>query len=353
MKKLVTVLFAATALIASCTSEEKPETPAGPPEIAFEIDEDLDVKTRGEIKTSFSTGQFFNAFAWKSGDASAFFDLRGKTTSPTEAKLVDKAADTDNKQYWPDGTINMRFMAFYPFQASGLTPTWAGMSMSTDYEVKTDFYSQEDLLYAYTPVSGKTAPLHFRHALTRVTFSCKVADVPGGTTSVKVKSITLNGAPVKGKFSFTAGTGATSTTYEGGTLAWNGRTTGNRTATLINGGNDYARDIKAATSSYVSIFNDAYAGKDSFFLVPLFDHPAANSIQMSIVFTVNGIDRPAITAYVPTLTGAANDAKKWNPNVHVNYQLTYNVGNAAGQILFTGITVQSWGSAQDVPVSLN
>lgn len=105
--------------------------------------------------------------------------------------------------FWPGEGFKMRFSAYSPFTASGLTYSGGaeGAYPTLSYRVPTNINSQTDLLAAKTgEMAGdyyNTVSLDFKHICTAVQF-VEGPDMQHGT----IESITFKGIPYIGKYSY-------------------------------------------------------------------------------------------------------------------------------------------------------
>lgn len=357
MKKisLASTLLIVSGLLASCTSEERIEAPA-PADIRFEVaNDEFNVQSRATSMTASGlVGKNFNLFGTGVPGASPFnHKMKVNATTGNGSIVIDET--TPPTYYWPATTPAMNFFAVYPHMSSGWTAfTESSTALKRSYTIETTaFGSTTDLLVAYQSVDAKMAsiPLNFKHALTKVTFTLTLTNTSAAT--VYVKSVEMSNLKITRPFELTAasytalGTGATIGTSTGTDLAagpWNGAATG--TGSLTTGTLTQGTQAKVFTtgSTQSAIFGTANAN-DHFIVMPVDGHPAA--VKLDVVFSVNGLERPLST----TLPAGTDETKMWKAGRHINYELQYNLDE--NKLLFGGITVEGWGTMQNIPVPIN
>ncbi|MDD3038674.1 DUF1566 domain-containing protein [Bacteroides sp.] len=187
--------------VSGCNKEELPYYEPSGDAIAFH---DGDSWTRAAVKTSFAEGDKIGVFGYylPSGTWSA----NSSNTAPNFMYNKAMTAATNGKDftysptmYWPaDTDASLSFFAYYPFtDNNGITvsdQTTTGAPTLT-YTVNPDVTKQVDLLTSKPLTDRKKADgaiaFEFKHALTRVSISGKLADTSMDQvviTSVKLTS---------------------------------------------------------------------------------------------------------------------------------------------------------------------
>lgn len=192
MKKNSFFLLALTGLsLASCSSDEVTDVNPGN---AIEFQTVVGKSTRAEYTTNGANAlSEFKVWAFATDGTAPFMD--GLKVSKTEGKWGYGAT-----QYWPKAQVN--FYAVAPYSVVATINKEA--QTITDYVVKTD--AKEDLIYAKTSMTGdktnSTVKLNFKHALSKIVFTAKLAD--NATISVTVKSIKVSYVDNKGTFTLSS-----------------------------------------------------------------------------------------------------------------------------------------------------
>lgn len=108
---------------------------------------------------------------------------------------VTKESKWTTNYFWPGAKQNVRFFAYAPYNADGLTLTdksKAGTPSFT-YSVPAKVEDQKDLLATATEaMTGETrdaAPLNFYHPLTAVRFAAGDKMLPGKVTAIRIKNV--------------------------------------------------------------------------------------------------------------------------------------------------------------------
>jgi hypothetical protein len=162
----------------------------------------------GEITFSFSfeqpetrvaTDAAFNS-TWENGDAIGIFAVRhasgAQGTLAASNNYLHNVKATYNStthawtldggtRYFPAGTDQLDFYAYYPYSASATNPTAIGFTVQTDQSTAAN-YNKSDLLTATpaTNVGRTTTPvsLTFKHALALVQVEFAAADASSAIT---------------------------------------------------------------------------------------------------------------------------------------------------------------------------
>lgn len=154
--------------------------------------------TRG---TTISSSNFYSSFG-----VYAYLSNRSEYINNAEVKKSGSLWALSPSRFWPGGNYTMKFIAYAPYNATGLTFTDNTPTLS--YTVPAEVKSQNDLLLA-TPddVNGDynaSLPLNFKHLLTAVKVKI-IAGFEGTVTEVKI-----SGVKGSGTFSGTDNTWTTS-----------------------------------------------------------------------------------------------------------------------------------------------
>lgn len=225
MKHTSLILFAMLA-VAACSDGDPQPNPAdsGTP-IAFDETDGAGVRAVeiNEIAdgTAFGVTGYYVVNGEPQPAFGAIFDNVEVTRSGSEYNYAPL-------RYWSqDDAMKIRFSAWYPYRAEGLTAS-AAYPPSLTHTAQSDIAQQTDLLYAVCePVhltdlvaSGSGAvPLKFRHALAQLHFAVRLgADVPQGYY-VKVKRIALTAFPT-GRMTFEAAAAPAEGAVSGSGITW-------------------------------------------------------------------------------------------------------------------------------------
>jgi hypothetical protein len=207
-------------------------------------------------------------------------------------------------KFWPDNTNDkVRFFAYYPYNGDDVT-----LSLQTATGCPTISYTsgstvtnQVDLMYAHASAvnnktTGSSVNLAFSHALTRVSFSAKLA---AGYTSqvVVIQSIQITGLKSGGTLSLDP-SDATPWTLGAGTASYNLST--NNGALIPTANQALNKDSYKLVNSYTG-----------YLLCPPQSVTTSNTIVVS--YTVDGVANTA-TYSLPATT--------WSMGQSVNFQLT-------------------------------
>lgn len=194
------MLFAAAALVlAACTNENDPITPADG-EVAARIVADID-----HVATRASDAGFV-----------AEDQIGISCTSPDgKTNYTNIPYKWDGRNFNPEGTViyfqsdkKVTFNAYYPF--AGTSGTSAGIiPVSTDAEAQKDL-SKIDFLFAYGAEADKTNTTvnftganAFRHRMSRITIELEEGD--DIVFEGKLKAYTLKGLDLEGEFNTATG----------------------------------------------------------------------------------------------------------------------------------------------------
>src|SRR5574344_835252 len=214
-------------------------------------------------------------------------------------------------KFWPDNTNDkVRFFAYYPYNGDDVT-----LSLQTATGCPTISYTsgstvtnQVDLMYAHASAvnnktTGSSVNLAFSHALTRVSFSAKLA---AGYTSqvVVIQSIQITGLKSGGTLSLDP-SDATPWTLGAGTASYNLST--NNGALIPTANQALNKDSYKLVNSYTG-----------YLLCPPQSITTSNTIVVS--YTVDGVTNTA-TYSLPAST--------WSMGQSVNFQLTLPLPPAA------------------------
>lgn len=210
--KLFTILMTALA-VAGCTLDV---AQTYNPELRLMFQPDMLMHAAAEDVAGFPMDQTIGVSAWKLQESECWADcsdsaedyLVRKKASSSEVEITDIIKNTtvtdvlwviDEQPVWPDEDEHLTFMAFSPFEAACGCDRKAGVTYTIDVaQDQTDLLYTDPLADVNKLKDGWVVPLHFRHALSKVSFRVKnrVAD----DESIEIHSITIDGVRHKGSF---------------------------------------------------------------------------------------------------------------------------------------------------------
>lgn len=330
-RNLYGLLIGAMCLMA-CSNET--ETIDGNPDdirLSFQVEEA--VKTRGTAYTAAKfTGDLYllavkdetKAAAAKYDDVSGVHEITSTT------------ANYNTKKRWPDH--GLYFYAFYPetwattFTFSGANPTYTVTNSSSKYTISSTFADQEDLLFAYSGLVNKLdeVDLTFNHILSRITFEVKTDGFVGGETvtlkTLKLENIHTTATP----------------TFKGSAFTWTVDATPKADFTAFSG-------TEVIGTTFESI--PASATNNSLFMFPRTNTEFDTNAKLTITYRLSSeaSDRTFSVNLKDLKESDTTTPHLWAMGKWTNYQITIK----ANYILIKPITVNGWGSKNnvDVPVT--
>ena len=188
MKRLFILATAATVALASCTKTQVVYNEA-PQEIGFKAV--TGVMTKAPIATGdLPTSQDMVVYALKSADNATYTSAFG----PVGFTYRDSYWGGTTPQYWPESGY-MKFMAYYPATIGTATGTVGTGLTIKNIDIET---SQTDILYTnltteYACANKTTVPMVFKHALSLIEVTAKVANLNMGDVEIsKVEIVKPN-----------------------------------------------------------------------------------------------------------------------------------------------------------------
>lgn len=151
-----------------------------------------EAKTRG---TQIETGTFYKSFGVMTSLYTGTWTEDACCPDYMYNVEVTKESNWTTNYFWPGADRNLRFFAYAPYNADGLTLTSKDKTgtPSITYTVPTKAEDQNDLLATATEgMNGKAidaAPLCFYHPLTAVRFAAGDKMLPGKVTAIRIKNV--------------------------------------------------------------------------------------------------------------------------------------------------------------------
>lgn len=339
--KLLAMLIASTAMMASCM-EETPVTPIDsvPDDVIRLVMPQDEIQTRGTAvnTTTLGVGQKFRIYA-SSYTGSAYVSLLpdnfGVVDADNTKASLQNASGTATTYYWPTNSVRARFICYHPYNATGVTPTYTATTpqLALAYIAPTTFDGQQDLLFATTEVNKNTGvSLLFKHALTKVTFEGIITGNASGNV-VKVNSVEI--ANARSKRNMTIGASG----------AWSA-------ATLTDKITYKAASLnKTLSTSYSSILGTNVATDTKVFLmIPMTKTEFGTDTKVNVNVTI-GTTPNAVTKTCSFVINTTT-YPDWEMGKHVNYRFSIDVSKEAPVIQVTKVEVEAWGTQQNVDVGV-
>ena len=151
-----------------------------------------DAKTRG---TQVGTNTFYKSFGVMTSVYTGTWTEDACCPDYMYNVEVTKESKWTTNYFWPGAKQNVRFFAYAPYNADGLTLTRKDKTgtPSITYTVPTKAEDQNDLLTTATAaMSGErtdAAPLDFYHPLTAIRFAAGDKMLPGKVTAIRIKNV--------------------------------------------------------------------------------------------------------------------------------------------------------------------
>lgn len=338
------ILATAALFTASCASEKELNNPLDNTRI------NLSLSAAGATQLSRATPITGDLLPGNSKFALSAFTITGKTLySDLNKKTLTtnsggNAVSGWSTYYWPVGD-NLKFYAFYPIESEAkgtlnVTNDVTTPKMELDYNVNNaDFDNQDDLLYAYkqNPSASGTVDLQFQHALTRLTFQCKVTNASEASiTSLRVTNVKFKNVIW----------GAKLTVNPAGVASWV-----HTSSTKADQDFDVTgAELVKATPVFTEIFSNET--NNSFLMIPSAQSAFDANATVEVTFLINDITPKTGTFNLSTLA-TTNASQGWPIGKHVNYQMTFDGISGAATLIVNTISVVEWGDKIDVPVPIN
>lgn len=192
--------------LASCASDEVTDVNLGN---AIEFQTVVGKSTRADYTTN--TLNKFSVWAFTKVGENAVTYMGIADGAGLEVKRTDASSPWtySGTKYWPVGNVD--FYAIAPATLNGTVRVLAGEQKIENYTVQAD--AKEDLLYTQkttvnktTAVDGAKVALNFKHALSKVAFTAKLAT--DATIKVNVQKIEVKGVDNKGTFTLGEASGS-------------------------------------------------------------------------------------------------------------------------------------------------
>lgn len=217
MKKMLTFAALASMMFVSCVNDESASLPEQRQMLSFSAPL-MNTQTRGVVAgeitgVKYPDNEKFMIFSrmysgtfngWENtSNIANYFSVAGE-----EASKGTSYWTTPLTHYWPGGDYNLVFMAYSPSDmsedATKVEFKNNGLSI-TKFETKDNVNEQYDLMYSSmmyglnsTQHGADAVPVHFKHALSSITFSAQ------GSKEAKDVSYVIKGLKIMGTF-YTAG----------------------------------------------------------------------------------------------------------------------------------------------------
>lgn len=256
------------------------------------------------------------------------------------SKTQDGKWNYTNVKYWPENST-VDFFAYAPYKAN-----WANYSSadkSFTYTIPALASTQEDLIAATSFQKDKSngnVGLVFKHLLSRIGFSAKLAEsYPGATVTVTGFEVLYKDNAVNSVNTFTFATSGDSGANEAGT--W-----GTATAKLpgATSGELITKPVVIEVNSQSLNTSDTQGTDPNTYLMMLPQNLTDGDIQAKITYTVTYENPHAVVTNEKTINLPGT-------NWAMGKAYTYNFTIGMSQIVFDGITVAGWedGASQPAP----
>lgn len=185
MKKNIAFKLALVMLCCGCSADDYTTSPDDSGQISFAVTTG-DAATRGSVidDTTMPITEQFRVFAWQTESGVTSAMMSSGDAGDAESNVVSYTAGSwsPKKRYlWPfDDAATVSFYAVYP---KNYTVVKNGSDFTFDFSVPADVSSQVDLMMAkcedvlYASTTNGAASLAFKHLLSQVSFSAKLAAV--------------------------------------------------------------------------------------------------------------------------------------------------------------------------------
>ena len=358
MKKILNIKIAFLAVaslffLASCEKEVMKKGPGeelpGEPITFGATIEESEAVTKGSPITGNTLGsyQYFGVYTYHLPSPD------GGTTPGSTANAIGQYM-ADNLQvywngssfyynsavnWWPSAENNcLMFYAYYPRSASGVSvsvPQGVAVNpqMQITYEMDANPSSHVDLMYAGTSAIYRTVvPVNFRHALTRISFSAKLANPTRDNGIVKVSRLQLKNVRNKGTLTVANGNPGTWVLSAG---EYDKR---NFDLSIDNGrlksGDSGSNDAVLKEDSFISIMSSS-AG--DLMVIPQTVNDMILEIDLAVKKTVMVEGQPILTDVSEKNFLALPEAYPWVQGKHLDYQLYI-----ARDVIYLGVYMTVW-----------
>lgn len=345
MKKLYLSAAVVAALMASCSSgEEYAAENQAQEKVSFGTY--VDMQKKALEKSSFATGDQLcvNAFLSKGSMIGQQFTnnfMQDETLTKTTSGWT-----YTNTRFWPmNGENRISFVASYP----AIAPAIANGICSFDFAVNANPASQQDFLWSTITdahrsdrngthqngvlESPATSPLsdvvlHFRHALSKVTFNAKAATYYNGAT-ITVTGISVSNLYAEGTYSLTEELGKGTWTLSGSQ---------DHGYTVLSGGTDEAID------TYYKSF-----GASLLMMPQTLSTAEGKASTVTIQYTVNYENPSRVIHEERTFNLGSEAVPAWEQDKVYNYNF-----NIALDMITFDATIESWSGTETAPeLSIN
>jgi hypothetical protein len=183
------------AMLTACSSDELIEAQQDP--ITFSVSTE-NVTRAASIATTDALSSFTLYADYKATGGGTTLYLNGGTVTKSTSESTTKWTLSDGDIYWPaSGTLD-----FYAV-ANNDEKSYTHSTKKVTHSVNSDISKQTDLIYAVTtgqskPETGTAVALHFRHALSQITFMAKCANAH---LKIAISGVKLYGVKGSGTFS--------------------------------------------------------------------------------------------------------------------------------------------------------
>lgn len=320
---------------ASCTSTLSDEPATDARAISFTPA----AETRAAVEKDFPNGSSFSVWGWYGTDSQI-------TNNVFDGETVTKSSNNwsydGGTRYWIPG-MTYNFYGVYPAQTSDNNGTTAtvtpdGTITVTNFDCSSFGKETVDLMTATAPdLPGNEAPtvaMQFKHTLTRITFSAKLADGLGTGYSLQVKEIAL-WASNKGNMTQTAD----------GTIQWETEpylTAGEDESDIINDKyNAYLYRLTTENGALITnsittgdaVQLNATTGEGDLLVIPQemnFTRPVL-AIRYALGYNGNYTEPMWKVCYLK------DTSTDWSPGTSLNYTFTIDENN-----VYFGIQINDW-----------